>query len=206
MLSAAHARSFASATSNPLEQPMSPTTTRDPQPSHGTPAQGFSELGSAPIALAASIRKGSIENLNQLLADTLILRDLYKKHHWQTSGIAFSQLHLLFDKFTAEQGELADELAERVQTLGGVALAATHDVVEATIVPRATRDRETPHDQMTRLLHAHQIVLEEARAMARAAASAGDDGTNDLIVSGVIRRNELQAWMVHQHLEAERRK
>src|SRR5262249_8777538 len=129
----------------------------------------------------------------------LALRDLYKKHHWQTSGITFQQLHLLFDKFAGEQTELADELAERVQTLGGVCLAATQDVAAATILPRPPRDLESPADQIARLRHAHEVVLEEARAMARAASSAGDDGTNDLIVGEVIRQNELQAWMVGQH-------
>jgi len=164
------------------------------------PIQGFSEVGPAAIALAKGVRGKSIESLNQLLADTLALRDLYKKHHWQTSGPTFYQLHLLFDKHAGEQGDLADAIAERVQTLGGVSLAATQDVAETTLVPRPPRDREAPQDQMARLLHAHEIVLEEARAFARAATAAGDDGTNDLIVSQVIRTNELQAWFVGEHL------
>jgi starvation-inducible DNA-binding protein len=165
----------------------------------GHPIQGFTELSQAAISLASDVRKVSIENLNQLLVDTLALRDLYKKHHWQTSGPTFHQLHLLHDKFASEQSELADELAERVQTLGGVALCATHDVAEATLVPRPPRDRESAEDQLSRLLHGHEIVLEEAHAMARIAAAAGDDGTNDLIVSAVIRCNELQAWMIGEH-------
>lgn len=183
---------------------MSTTTTIPSQsvnPARGHPIQAFSQLGPAAIALSAGIRQPSISNLNQLLADTLALRDLYKKHHWQTSGSSFHQLHRLFDEFAAEQGELADEIAERVQTLGGVCLAATHDVVEATLLPRPPRDRESPPDQIARLLHAHEVVLEEARAMARAAADAGDDGSNDLIVGQVIRRNELEAWMIREHRE-----
>jgi starvation-inducible DNA-binding protein len=56
--------------------------------------------------------------------------------------------------------------------------------------------------QISRLLHAHEIVLEEARAMARLAAKHGDDGTNDLLVSDVIRRNELQVWFVAEHVVA----
>ena len=169
------------------------------QPKHH-PIQGFSEVGPAAIALSSGVRAKSVESLNQLLVDTLVLRDLYKKHHWQTSGPSFYQLHLLFDKHTGEQGELADAIAERVQTLGGVSLAATQDVAEATLIPRPPRDREAPEDQMARLLQAHEILLEEARAMARAATAAGDDGTNDLIVSQIIRTNELQAWFVGEHL------
>jgi starvation-inducible DNA-binding protein len=164
------------------------------------PIQGFSDVGPAAIALAAGIRGKSIESLNQLLVDTLALRDLYKKHHWQVSGPTFIQLHKLFDRHAEEQGELADSIAERVQALGGVSLAATQDVAETTLLPRPPRDREAPSDQMVRLLQGHEIILEEARAMARTAQAAGDDGTNDLLVSDVIRTNEAQVWFVSEHL------
>src|SRR3989442_11173411 len=62
------------------------------------------------------------------------------------------------------------------------------------LIPRPPRGREEVPVQLSRLLHAHEIVLKEARAMARQAAEAGDDGTNDLLVSDVIRPNELQVW------------
>jgi starvation-inducible DNA-binding protein len=153
-----------------------------------------------PIALDVSVCAGSVENLNQLLADTISLRDLYKKHHWQVSGPTFYQLHLLFDKHFDEQSTLMDEIAERIQSLGGVSIAVAHDVAETTLIPRAPRAREEASVQITRLLHAHEIVLEEARAMARQAATAGDDGTNDLLVSGVIRTNERQVWFLAEHL------
>lgn len=179
------------------------TQTGSDRTNHPRPIQAASQVVSTSIALAESVRRKSVENLNQLLADTLALRDLYKKHHWQVSGPTFSQLHLLFDKHAGEQGELADSIAERVQTLGGVALASAHDVAETTALPRPPRDREGPEDQSTRLLHAHEIVLEEARAMARVSSTAGDDGTNDLIVSQVVRTNETQAWMVGQHVQTD---
>ena len=67
-------------------------------------------------------------------------------------------------------------------------------------MPGAPKGREEVPVQVSRLLHAHEIVLKEARAMARRASEAGDDGTNDLIVSGVIRRNELQVWFVAEHI------
>lgn len=167
---------------------------------HSRLTQAFTEIGPAAIALDERVRKESVESLNQLLADTLALRDLYKKHHWQTGGPTFLQLHTLFDKHADSQGELADAIAERVQTLGGVCIAVAHDVAERTRLARPTKDRESPRDQLSRLLHAHEVVLQEARVMARATASAGDDGTSDLIVSQVIRTNEFQSWIVAEHL------
>jgi starvation-inducible DNA-binding protein len=153
-----------------------------------------------PIALAENTRRASVENLNQLLADTITLRDLYKKHHWQVSGPTFYQLHLLFDKHFGEQNELVDLIAERIMMLGGVSIAMAADVAETTLVPRPPKGREEVPVQISRLLHAHEIVLEEARAMARQAAEAGDDGTNDLLVSNVIRTNEMQVWFVAEHV------
>ena len=167
---------------------------------HAHELQPYGHLVRMPIALSEHACKESVDNLNQLLADTMTLRDLYKKHHWQVAGPTFYQLHLLFDKHHDEQSELVDSIAERIQLLGGVSVAMAHDVAETTLVPRAPKGREEVPVQVSRLLHAHEIVLKEARAMARRAAEAGDDGTNDLIVSGVIRRNELQVWFVAEHI------
>jgi starvation-inducible DNA-binding protein len=153
-----------------------------------------------PIALSENVCKESVENLNQLLADTITLRDLYKKHHWQVAGPTFYQLHLLFDKHYDEQNELVDAIAERIQLLGSVSIAMAADVAEMTLIPRPPKGREEVPVQISRLLHAHEIILKEARTMARLAATSGDDGSNDLIVSAVIRRNELQAWFVAEHL------
>jgi DNA-binding ferritin-like protein (oxidative damage protectant) len=167
---------------------------------HAHEIQPFGHLVRMPIALSEHACKESVDNLNQLLADTMTLRDLYKKHHWQVAGPTFYQLHLLFDKHYDEQNEVVDAVAERIQLLGGVSVAMAHDVAETTLVPRAPKGREEVPVQVSRLLHAHEIVLKEARAMARRAAEAGDDGTNDLIVSAVIRRNELQVWFVAEHI------
>ena len=162
--------------------------------------QPFGHLVKLPIALEERACLESVANLNQLLADTMTLRDLYKKHHWQVAGPTFYQLHLLFDKHYEQQNELVDAIAERIQLLGGVSLAMAHDVAETTLIPRPPKGREEAPVQISRLLHAHEIVLKEARTMARLAAKLGDDGTNDLIVSDVIRSNELQVWFVAEHV------
>src|SRR6476661_56731 len=162
--------------------------------------QPFGHLVRMPIALSENACKESVENLNQLLADTMTLRDLYKKHHGQVAGATFYQLHLLFDKHYEQQSELVDAIAERIQMLGGVSLAMAPDVAEATLIPRPPKGREEVPVQISRLLPAHEIVLKEARTMARLASERGDDGTNDLIVSNVIRTNELQVWFVAEHV------
>ena len=162
--------------------------------------QAFGSVVPMPIALAEDTRRSSADNLNQLLADAMTLRDLYKKHHWQASGPTFYQLHLLFDKHFNEQSDLVDLIAERIMTLGGVSIAMSADVAETTLIPRPPRGREETPVQLSRLLQGHEIVLKEARAMARKAAEESDDGTNDLLVSNIIRTNEMQVWFVAEHL------
>lgn len=167
---------------------------------HDRESQPYGTIVKLPIGLAENACKVGAENLNQLLADAITLRDMYKKHHWQVAGPTFHQLHLLYDKHHKEQSEIVDRLAERIQTLGGVAIAMAHDVAEMTILPRLPRGRQGPPVQLARLLHAHEVILYEARAMARQAAEAGDDGTSDLIISGVVHTNELQVWFLSEHL------
>jgi len=161
--------------------------------------QPYGQIVKLPIALSETVCKTSVEHLNQLLADTVTLRDLYKKHHWQVAGPTFLQLHELFDKHYEQQNALVDAVAERIQMLGGVGLAMAHDIAENTLIPRPPKGREEVPVQISRLLHGHEIVLKEARTMARLAAERGDDGTNDFLVGSVIRTNEMQVWFVSEH-------
>jgi starvation-inducible DNA-binding protein len=130
---------------------------------HEKQSQPYGTIVKLPIGLAESACKASVENLNQLIADTMTLRDMYKKHHWQVVGPIFYQLHLLYDKHYKEQVELVDLLAERIQTLGGVTIAMAHDVAETTNLSRLPRGRQDAPVQLSRLLHAHEVVLYEAR-------------------------------------------
>jgi starvation-inducible DNA-binding protein len=162
--------------------------------------QPFGTLAQYPIALDEHVREGSVAALNQILADTMMLRDLYKKHHWQVAGHTFYQLHLLFDKHYAEQSKLVDALAERIQSLGGISVAVPHDVAEMTRIERPPRGREEVPVQLSRLLEAHEILLREARVAAKKAAEAGDDGTVNLLTSDVIPIHEMQVWFLAEHL------
>src|SRR5438094_9488010 len=174
------------------------------QPRFHQRAREIQEYGTVsyalPLELEEPVRLEMTEQLNQLLADTMTLRDLYKKSHWQVAGPTFYQLHLLFDKHVGEQVELVDSIAERIQLLGGVSIAMAADVAEATQIERPPRGREEVPVQLSRLLDAHQVIIGESRKLARLASTLGDDGTNDLVVSEVLRTNELQVWFLSEHL------
>ena len=174
------------------------------QPHFHQKAREIQQYGSVnhalPLELEEPVRLEMTEHLNQLLADTMTLRDLYKKSHWQVAGPTFYQLHLLFDKHYDEQAELVDTLAERIQLLGGLSIAMAADVAETTRIERPPRGREEVPVQLSRLLDAHKIIIGQCRELAERADKLGDDGTNDLAVSDVLRTNELQVWFLSEHL------
>lgn len=167
---------------------------------HGVEVQAFGTIIEMPIGLHKDVCKDSVDLLNQILADTMTIRDMYKKHHWQTAGHTFNQLHLLFDKHYAEQAEIVDTIAERVQLLGGLAVAMAADVAEMTQIARPPMGREEVPVQLSRLLKAHEIIIVDTRKAARKCADKGDDGTNDVLVSDVLRTNEIQVWFLAEHL------
>ncbi|SRR5260370_1199623 len=186
---------------------MSKSATKSPivssQPwlhQHSAEVQKFGTVRQFPLGLSANARLYSCERLNQILADSQILYALYKKHHWLMRGATFYQLHLLLDKHAGEQNELIDAIAERVQTLGGVAVGDPRHVAEITRIERAPNGVEEPPAMLSRLLEAHETILVDAHDAAKRTAEQGDDGTNDLIVSEIIRTGELQCWFLAEHL------
>src|SRR5438045_8353525 len=134
----------------------------------GTEIQRFGTVNHAfNLDLEEPVRLEMTEQLNQLLADTMTLRDLYKKCHWQVAGPTFYQLHLLYDKHYGEQVEVVDSIAERIQLLGGVSLAMAADVAETTQIERPPRGRDEVPVQISRLLDAHTVIVGVSSKLAR---------------------------------------
>ena len=184
--------------------PTATTRKASAQPRYHQSARELQAYGTVtvtiPLQLDQPVRLEMTEQLNQLLADTITLRDLYKKSHWQVSGATFYQLHLLFDKHYEEQNEIVDTIAERIQLLGGISVAMAADVAELTRIPRPPKGREEVPVQISRLLDAHQIIITHCRELAERSSKLGDAGTNDLVVSDVLRPGELQVWFLSEHL------
>ena len=174
-----------------------------PQPHLGQRAPEIQQYGTlrlVPIALAAEARAESTQVLNEILADTTILYAMYKKHHWLVSGPTFYQLHLLFDKHAEEQLELVDLLAERIQSLGGIAVGDPRHAAELTSIPRPPDGAEPVPVMIDRLLDAHETIIEKVRTGIKVTEENEDYGTNDLLMGDVLRRHELQVWFISEHV------
>jgi starvation-inducible DNA-binding protein len=166
----------------------------------GVEIQKFGSLRLAPIALESTARSQSWRLLNIILADSMILYGLYKKHHWLVTGPTFYQLHLLFDKHAEEQGEIIDLLAERVQSLGGIAVGDPRHAAELTTIDRPPNGAEDVPAMIHRLLDAHEAIIEKVRDGIDRTEKSGDWGSNDLLMGDVLRRNELQVWFIASHV------
>ena len=166
----------------------------------GKEIQQFGTLRLLPIALSAEARGQSAQLLNRILADSSILYALYKKFHWLVAGPTFYQLHLLFDKHAAEQLELVDLIAERVQSLGAIAVGDPRHAAELTTIERPPNGAEDVPVMVDRLLDAHETVIEKIRDAIEKTEASKDWGTNDLLMGDVLRRHELQVWFVAEHV------
>ena len=166
----------------------------------GGEIQKFGTVKQFPLGLSYDARRYAGQQLNRTLADTQILHALYKKSHWNVRGATFYQLHLLLDKHADEQLALIDAIAERIQSLGAVAVGDPRHAAELSGIPRPPDGVEQVPAMLSRLLDAHERILIEAHKTAAKSAELGDDGTNDLLVSQVIRTGELQCWFLAEHL------
>ncbi len=193
------------------QKPQKPLTNADraaveptlhQQGTNARETQKYGEIIPMPHALSAEAARQSVDALNQVLADSITLRDMYKKHHWQVVGPTFNQLHLMYDEHFTQQVEVVDTIAERIQLLGGISLAMAADIAEETNIPRPPRGREPASVQLSRLIDAHTLIIKECRELADKAGDVGDSGTDDLLVSDVLRVNELQVWFLSEHLVA----
>ena len=166
----------------------------------GAEVQRFGTTRLLPIALAKDARSDSCRLLNEILADSMVLYAMYKKHHWLVGGPTFYQLHLLFDKHAEEQIEVIDLVAERVQSLGGISVGDPRHAAELTTIDRPPNGAEDVPAMIHRLLNAHETILEKVRAAIDKTEKSKDWGTNDLLMSDVLRRHELQVWFIAQHV------
>ena len=166
----------------------------------GPEIQRYGTLRRLPIGLGQDAKTKSCELLNEILSDTMVLYAMYKKHHWNVAGPTFYRLHLLFDKHAEEQLELVDLIAERVQTLGGIAVGDPRHAAELTTIPRPPNGAEEVAGMIDRTLRAHETIIEKVRAGIDATEESGDWGSNALLKSDVLRRHELQVWFVSEHV------
>ena len=162
--------------------------------------QGYGKTHFMPIGMDEQTRSTNVEMLNQLLADLITQYQLYKKHHWQVSGPTFYQLHLLLDAHAEIVLKQIDEVAERIQTLGGESTGMPFDVAEMTRIQRPPRGAESVPALLARTVQSHATIIEWVRKGIEQTDENKDYSTNDLLMSRILPDQEHMTWFVSQHL------
>jgi starvation-inducible DNA-binding protein len=166
----------------------------------GPEVQKYGTVTAMPIGVPEDARRENCAMLNQLLADTITIFSMYKKAHWQVKGHTFYQLHLLFDKHAEEQLALVDMIAERIQMLGGVTTGMPADVAKLSKLENPPSGVEEVPAVISRLLEYHEAIINETNAGIDQTEENKDWGTNDMLMSDVLRTNQMQVWFVGEHL------
>jgi starvation-inducible DNA-binding protein len=158
-------------------------------------------MKNTPSELPAAARKHVCDALRALLTDGIDLHSQIKVAHWNIKGPQFAALHPLFDTFATDLAAQNDEIAERIRTLGELAVGTARHVAKSSRLTEYPQD-VTKDMEHTKLL-AERIGqwLAGARTARDAAVAHKDDDTVDLL-TGSIQMFEKHAWFLHATLEA----
>jgi starvation-inducible DNA-binding protein len=160
------------------------------------PRARLDRFTAARIVMAGKANEATIASLNRVLADSMMLRDIYKKSQWEVTGEAFYKLRALYAVHHDEQGDLIELIAERIQSLGGRCIAMPAEVIQYTTLATPPRTPELPQAQLRRLLDAHKRMLYALQAAAKRALDIGDDATHDVLTQEVIPVHTRQCMLV----------
>jgi starvation-inducible DNA-binding protein len=144
----------------------------------------------------AKLRK-TIAVLEELLAQTIGLRNLYRNARWQTADIHFRRLRQLFDRHYQEQLRLVDLLIERIRTLGGERQIFASNFLQGTRFACALRDNKTAGRLLSELLDAHESVLITGQPNGSA---MNDQWAHDIAIGQVVLTNDAQSSSIGDHL------
>ncbi len=150
--------------------------------------------------LAQDVRTGSIELLNQQLADSLDLYSQTKQAHWNVKGPDFYQLHLMFDEHAAHVVGWIDLIAERAVTLGGYATGTVRMSADASRLPEYPIDVTKGLDHVSALVERWSAYAASTRAGIDIADEAGDKDTADLLTE-ISRQVDMDLWFQEAHLQ-----
>ncbi len=152
------------------------------------------------ISIPADQRTQLIDLLNQHLADTLDLYTQVKQAHWNVKGLNFYQLHELFDEAATEVLEFVDLIAERVTTLGGLALGTARLAASSSALPEYPLTAIDGKEHLEALVERYGQYTSRIRAAIDESDALGDKDTADLYTE-VSRAVDKRLWFLEAHLQ-----
>lgn len=155
----------------------------------------------APEAAPSVSPNEAADWLNRLLADEFILYTKTLNNHWNVRGMQFSSLHEFFEVLYKQGLQFADDVAERVRTLGGTALGTMDDFLKQTRLKEQAGFPPDPRGMISGMLADHEAICRTLReGVELSEESWNDPGTNNFL-TGLLEKHEKTAWMLRAHLD-----
>jgi starvation-inducible DNA-binding protein len=176
------------------------------QPQEQGTIQRFGELETNPISLPEEYSRQAIEQLNTDLASHFMMFFQFKKQHWTVEGPDWKHLHEALDKYAKTIAEAADQLAERINLLGGLPISDPSKFSGVAYTKFEGEDKLDLRAMLENDLHAEQTVIQTLRERIRLAQDNSDYGTDemlkDVLEGNEEVANELDHYLKHTSLEA----
>jgi starvation-inducible DNA-binding protein len=171
---------------------------------HAPPHHVRSEksLEGAPSRLSGSEREEVVRHLNTLLADEYVLFTKVLNYHWNILGMQFHSFHAFLEDHYRQILEVADDVAERIRTVGGVPLGSMAQFMKVARLVEDSGEPPEPKIMISRLLHDHAVILERLRRDLDAFLDKYDDAGTSNFLMNLVEKQEKLAWMLRVHLAA----
>lgn len=158
-------------------------------------------MKNSPSNLPIKVRKQLCEALRAVLTDGLDLHSQIKVAHWNIKGPQFAALHPLFDTFATDLAVQNDTLAERILTLGGLAVGTARHVAKKSRLSDYPQEVTKDMEHVRLLADRIGKYLEGVRAARTEAIDLEDDDTVD-VLTGIATMFEKHSWFLHASLES----
>ena len=139
--------------------------------------------------------------LNHVLADGNVLYIKLRKFHWNLSGDNFMELHKLFEEQYDAVAEAIDEVAERISTLGGIAIGTTSEFAELSLLIENPGKIPNIQEMIKELVNDHETIVKSLRKFVDDTEEKyGDKGTSDFL-TGLMQAHEKMAWKLRKYFK-----
>ncbi|HJR99342.1 MAG TPA: DNA starvation/stationary phase protection protein [Flavobacterium sp.] len=153
------------------------------------------------IGISEKNLKAIHELLNNVLADGNILYIKLRKFHWNLSGDNFMELHKLFEEQYNTIALSIDEVAERITSLGGVAIGTSSEFSEASQLKETPGKVPDNQNMLKELVGDHETIVRALRKFVdQSEEELGDKGTSDFLTE-LMQNHEKMAWKLRKYLK-----
>jgi starvation-inducible DNA-binding protein len=145
----------------------------------------------------------SQQMLNALLADEFVLYVRTLNCHWNVRGMQFHSLHDFFEKLYQEEAQIIDDLAERIRTVGGTAMATMEEYLGNSRLKEHIGPPADPRKMIADLAAGQETVIKHLREVFHAVEEKLDDPSTSNFLADLLGKHEKMMWMLQTHLDRE---